>query len=808
MLNLIKLICLVLLSMVTTVASANGNQGGMQAYRPQNLSSMEVPKVIVGFSQAIAQAPVNFMLKINDVLDVAKSNSIDSQIQDNWFSAYEPKTIALNQWINYLLPIIILSIASLAYLYYLRQTQRWRNAKSLRLMRFSVDHANDSVFWINREGLILYVNNAACAERGYVASELLGMQISLLNPDYQLGEWDAHFDELSRRGSIAVETLHRAKDGRVFPVEINASYIKLNGEEINFAIVRDITERRAAELNLRIAATAFESQESMMVTDANSIILRVNRAFSNITGYSSEEVIGQTPRLLHSGRQNADFYRAMWLSINATGVWEGELWNRRKSGEIYPVYLMVSAVKDAAGSVTNFVSTQTDITFEKASSDAIKNLAFYDALTRLPNRRLLLERLAQALASSARSGRRGALLFLDLDHFKILNDTRGHDIGDALLREVAERLSVCMRKVDTVARLGGDEFVVLLEILSDDDFEAATQTKIVGAKILDALNQVYKFGDHDHHISTSIGAVIFNGHCKSVEALLKQADIAMYQAKKDGRNLLRFFDPEMQQAINVRVEIEQELRDAIKLAQFQLHYQIQVDSTGKARGAEALIRWNHPQRGVLASENFIAVMEETGLILPIGQWVLDTACAQLKLWQQDSLTSELMLAVNVSAKQFNQADFVEKVRASLKYYDIAPAKLKLELTESVLVANIEDMVLKMNALHALGVCLSLDDFGTGYSSLQHLTKLPLKQLKIDLSFVRDITVDDRDRLAVRTIINMARSLNIDVIAEGVETAEQRQLLLQERCLHYQGYLFSKPLPINEFDGLLQRLSAA
>jgi diguanylate cyclase (GGDEF)-like protein/PAS domain S-box-containing protein len=782
---------------------------GMHTLRTTGLSNIEALSIPAGFSQkfslAVHKGQADLLSQINDALAITKSNQTYHHIYERWFTVFEPKEVGFNELINYLLPIIALFIISLAYLYYLRLVERKREAESLLMMRFSVDHANDSVFWINRDGRILYVNIAACVERGYSESELLGMQISLLNPDYQLGEWGSHFDELSRRGSIATETLHRAKNGRIFPVEVNANYIKLRGEEINFAIVRDITERRATEVSLRIAAAAFESHEAIMVTDANSIILRVNRAFSNITGFSSEEAIGLTPRLLHSGKQNRAFYDAMWLSINTTGTWEGEAWNRRKSGEVYPVYLMVSAVKDNVGIITNYVSTQTDITLEKAAADAIKNLAFYDALTQLPNRRLLLDRLGQALAASARNGRRGALLFLDLDHFKILNDTHGHDTGDALLREVALRLSLCVRKVDLVARLGGDEFVVLLEMLSSDDFEAATQTEIAGAKILESLNKVYQLDGNDHHNSSSIGAVIFNGYHLGLEALLKQADMAMYQAKKDGRNLLRFFDPEMQHAINLRVQMERELSRAIQLEQFQLHYQIQVNSAGKALGAEALISWIHPQRGVVAPENFMTVVEETGLILPIGQWVLDNACAQLKLWQQDSLTSELVLAVNISVKQFNQADFVAKVRASLQYHAIDPSKLKLELTERVLVANTEDIVLKMNALHAMGVSLALDDFGTGYLSLQDLTKLPLKQLKIARSFVRDIAVDDRDRLAVRTIVNMARSLNMDVIAEGVETAEQRQLLLQESCLHYQGYLFSKPVPIAEFSSLLRSL---
>lgn len=532
---------------------------GVQTLGTTGLKNIVALTTPAGFSQkfslAVQKDHAELLSQINDALAITKSNGIYQHIYEKWFSVYAPKEIGFNDFIKYLLPLVILFMAILAYLYYIRQVERKREAEALLMMRFSVDHANDSVFWLNRAGRILYVNKAACAERGYSESELLGMKIFALDPDFQSGVWGAHFEELSQRGSISLETRHRAKSGRVFPIEVNANYIKLKGEEINFCIVRDISERRAAEVSLRIAATAFESQESIMITDANSIILRVNRAFSHISGYSSAEAIGQTSRLLNSGRQSPDFYQAMWLSINLSGAWEGEVWNRRKSGEDYPVYLMVTAVKDALGSVTNYVSTQTDITYEKAAAEAMKNLAFYDSLTKLPNRRMLLDRLNQALANSARSGRRGALLFLDLDHFKNLNDSLGHASGDALLQQIAARLAQCVREVDTVARLGGDEFVVLLEMLSSDAFEAATQTEIIGAKILEALNQAYQLDMHEHHTSASIGAVIFNGQHPGPDALLKQADMAMYQAKKDGRNKLRFFDPELHQAINRRVEI-------------------------------------------------------------------------------------------------------------------------------------------------------------------------------------------------------------------------------------------------------------
>lgn len=440
----------------------------------------------------------------------------------------------------------------------------------------------------------------------------------------------------------------------------------------------------------------------------------------------------------------------------------------------------------------------------KQIEEQVSQLAFYDPLTRMPNRRMLVDRLKQALAYSARSRQTGALLFIDLDNFKSLNDTLGHDVGDMLLQQVAQRLMSCLRESDTVARLGGDEFVVMLNNLGVQSLEAAAQTKAVGEKILAVLNQPYLLATHECHSTSSIGATLFYGNQQPIDELMKQADIAMYQAKNTGRNALCFFDPQMQENIASRVALEVELRKALAGQQFQLHYQIQVDSSHRPLGAEVLIRWIHPERGLVSPAQFILLAEETGLILPIGQWVLETACAQLKVWQQDELTRDLVLAVNVSAKQFRQIDFVAQVKSIVLRHAITPSLLKLELTESMLQENIEDTITTMNELSEIGIQFSLDDFGTGYSSLQYLKRLPLDQLKIDQSFVRDLATDSSDKAIVRTIIAMAQSLNLDVIAEGVETEQQRQLLFKRGCIHYQGYLFSKPVPIEQFEALLKR----
>lgn len=581
------------------------------------------------------------------------------------------------------------------------------------------------------------------------------------------------------------------------PNEEDTSVVEQAAYLVSIAI-----ERKLAEIDLQIAATAFDSQESLMVTDANRTILRVNKSFCRVTGYSPEEVIGRQSSMFRSGRQDDAFYAEMWTIINRDGMWQGEIWNKRKNGEIYPGYISISAIKNEQGEVTNYVSTLNDITESKAAAEEIQSLAFYDPLTGLPNRRLLVDRLSQAVAATRRTGNGGALLFLDLDHFKTLNDTLGHDLGDLLLQQVGERLTSCVREGDTVARLGGDEFVVMLEDLSTNSIEAATQVEYVGLKILDALNRPYQLDMHEYHSTPSIGVALFSDHGNTQEELLKHADIAMYQAKKAGRNTLRFFDPEMQEAINGRAALEAELRKALDRKQFELYYQMQVNGDGHPLGAEVLIRWVHPERGLIPPCDFIPLAEETGLIVPIGEWVVDTACAQIKIWQAQPKTKHLTLSVNVSAKQFRQPDFVSQIQAMVEHYGINPMLLKLELTESMLLDQVEKTVEIMGSLKEIGIRFSLDDFGTGYSSLQYLKKLPLYQLKIDQSFVRDIAVDVSDQAIVRTIIAMAQTLNLSVIAEGVETERQRQLLHDSGCSSYQGYLFAKPVPIAEFEKIL------
>ncbi|MCK9397782.1 MAG: EAL domain-containing protein [Methylobacter sp.] len=573
--------------------------------------------------------------------------------------------------------------------------------------------------------------------------------------------------------------------------------------------------RLKAEHELRIAAAAFESQEGIFVTDADNNILRVNKSFTELTGYSADEVIGKSASILKSDQHDSAFYATMWESIHRDKYWQGEIWNKRKNGGVYPEWLCITAIANPEGLVTNYVSTFTDISQRKADEERIKDLAYYDSLTKLPNRTLLFDRLNLALNTSHRNKTHGALMFLDLDNFKTLNDTLGHDQGDQLLIEVGRRLQNCVRDVDTVARLGGDEFVIMLEFLDEQEIEAAIQAHTVAEKIRSNLAEFYTLKTNlnrvgplpttalpqpfvEHYSTGSIGFVLFLGHETSSEELLKRADLAMYQAKQAGRNVIRAFIPEMQESLNLRASLETDLRNALDRNELSLHYQLQVDASGQPVGAEALIRWNQAERGMIPPAEFIPLAEETGLILSIGHWVLRQGCETLVDWTKHPETHELKLAVNVSGRQLSQADFVAQVRTLLVETGANPARLKLEITESVILDNVEDTIAKMHAIRDLGVNFSMDDFGTGYSSLSYLQKLPLEQLKIDQSFVKNMAFNNHDSAIIRTILALGKNLTLNVIAEGVETEAQHEHLASYGCLIFQGYLFGKPVPADKF----------
>jgi len=555
---------------------------------------------------------------------------------------------------------------------------------------------------------------------------------------------------------------------------------------------------------LRISAIAFEVEQGMIVTDSNGRIIRVNNVFSKISGYRGAEVIGEPLSKFKSDSHDDAFYQHMQEALRTENHWQGEIWNIRKNGEIYPEWLTVNAVIGREGDISNYICGFIDITERKKAEEKIHQLAFFDPLCQLPNRRLLFDRLHHAVASSARNSSCAAVLFIDLDNFKMLNDTRGHDMGDLLLVEVGQRLKSCIRETDTLARLGGDEFVVLLEGLSEDRSDAAVEAREVAEKIIAEIHHPYSLKELEHYTTTSIGiSLLCSEYNQNLDDLLKQADTAMYAAKKGGRNTLRFFDPKMQDALEIRSQFETSLRKALPRNEFVLFYQVQVDSNSVPVGAEVLLRWEHPERGRVSPDVFIPIAEDTGLIVPLGRWVLEMACDQLKKWQADSRTKGLELAVNVSGRQFRQADFVQLIQEVIEKSGINPALLKLEMTESTVLENVGDTIQKMHELKKLGVRFSMDDFGTGYSSLAYLTRLPLDQLKIDQSFVQNIFKKSTDAAIIKTIIGMSTSLGFEVIAEGVETVAQRDFLLHAGCKIYQGYLFGRPVPVEEYLSVLE-----
>lgn len=600
-----------------------------------------------------------------------------------------------------------------------------------------------------------------------------------------------------------VEFRFHRLDGNVRWLYLDAlPELESDGSTLWHCFVSDITDRKKSEEDLRIAAITFESQEGIFVADNSWRILKINQAYTRITGFSPDDLIGKPLPRHENQQQDENFFNGIHHALEQHRFWQGELWAERNNGEVYPQLITLTAVANDEDQITHYIGSFTDISRHKGYEDEILNLAFYDPLTHLPNRRLLMDRLQHLIALNQRDDSHSAILFIDLDNFKTLNDTRGHDAGDLLLVEVAQRLQTCVRESDTVARLGGDEFVVVLQALSPMRDEAAIQTDRIAEKIRLLLNEPYQITDFVHHGAGSIGVCLFQGGDITVKDLFKRADTAMYEAKTSGRNAVRFFDPAMQAVLVVKMMLESNLRVALALEQFQLYYQIQVDADGKVVGAEALLRWIHPDRGFISPLEFIPLAEQTGLIVPIGTWVLETACNQLKKWSRDPKTSHLSLAVNVSAKQFQQSNFVETVTEIVRLHNINPGRLKIELTESTILDNVDATTEKMQQLKKLGIAFSMDDFGTGYSSLAYLQKLPLNQLKIDQSFVRDLNDDESDATIVRAIISLGLNLGLDVIAEGVETVAQRRFLIEHNCLTFQGYLYSKPIPIEGLNALL------
>jgi diguanylate cyclase (GGDEF)-like protein/PAS domain S-box-containing protein len=678
----------------------------------------------------------------------------------------------------------------------------------LQLSQFAMEHAFIEIYWLDSCARICYANKKACETTGYTKDEFLHLTLGDLDPNFPADQYESHWESLKVDKTQSFETLHRRKNGELFPVEVIANYVCFEGLEYNVGYAKDISERKLAEEQLKISNQRFET----LLQAVPDLMFEIDRAgrYLNVWGGRGHLLAAPESQLI--GRSVTEILPEAAAQEVMLALAEADLTGHSSGHQIKlalpqgECWFELSVASQSNKNIRNlgFIVLSRDITARKQAEEEIRNLAFYDVLTGLPNRRLLVDRLRSALAISARSNYYGAVLFLDLDRFKILNDTLGHGYGDLLLIEVAARIKHCVREIDTVARLGGDEFVVLLEEVDEHADHTSQKVANIAEKIRESLSAPYFLNGNEYHSSPSIGVCLYRDNEATVDTLLKHADMAMYQVKGSGRNGVRFFDPAMQKVVETRAALEADLRHAVPGGQLHLYYQLQVDDNLQPLGAEALVRWIHPVKGMVSPMQFIPIAEESSLILDIGGWVLDTACAQLSLWSKNEHTRLLTLAVNVSAQQFKQPGFVEHVAALLLVYRVDPARLKLELTESVVLSDLNDVVSKMHALKMLGVSLSMDDFGTGYSSLSYLKKLPLDQIKIDQSFVRDMTFDQNDEVMVHAIIGMAKNFGLNVIAEGVETDSQLTLLKHLGCLVYQGYLFSKPVPIEQFLKLLQR----
>lgn len=669
---------------------------------------------------------------------------------------------------------------------------------------------------VDLDGRIAFFNRAAQAMLGYSAEEVVGRHSPLLfhEPEeirrvaerlsQELGHPVAPdmgiFAAREALGRVTEEEYtYIRKDGSRFPVLL--SVMALWGGEgeqrqvIGYlGVVADITERRKAEEKLRLSNEVFEnSPEAIMITDAENRIVTVNPAFTRITGYDPEDVVGENPRVLSSGHHDSSFYQQMWQSLGSHGVWQGEIWDRRKNGEVYPKWATINVLRDRhSNGVSHYLAMFSDISERKRAEETINFLAHHDPLTNLPNRFTLQARLQQALSDARRHETQVAVMFIDLDRFKVINDTLGHHVGDLLLIEVAKRVSGAVRETDTVARLGGDEFVVVLSGVT-----RAADAMQVALKINRLVAKPFWVADQELHTEASIGISLFPDDGDDVDALMKNADTAMYYAKAQGRGNFQFYAAEMNQSAVERLTLENRLRQALAKNEFELYYQPQVSlASGRIIGFEALIRWNHAEQGMISPGVFIPMAEDTGLILSIGEWVMRTACTEAQRWQEQGL-QPLRVAVNLSVRQFRQKDLLQQVAGALAISGLDPALLELEITESAVMESPEKAIELLKNFRSMGVSLAVDDFGTGYSSLSYLKLFPINRLKIDRSFVSDIGVDPNDTAISTATIALAHTLGLEVIAEGIENSTQLNYLRAEGCNEGQGYLFNRPMPAEE-----------
>lgn len=700
------------------------------------------------------------------------------------------------------------------------ERKRWELelSNSEERYRATFEQAAIGIVHTSFDGQFVRCNPCFAETIGYTMEEILGLTFQQITFPGDLGESTGTMRQIldGTLGSANWEKRYVRKDGSPIWAKVTTSLQRNSqGRALHFiTMLQDISANKVAEERLSAAQEAHRASEVRYRTAfqlnldcvsinrlEDGVFIDANETFLRVTGFTHEEVIGRTSEELGiwENPRDLDHLREMLRQNDSYRDWEVQL--KRKSGEVFWGLLSASLIE--LDGVCCILSVARDTSDTRAAAEQIKNLAFFDSLTRLPNRRMLLDQLRPP--TNDRSHHKRALLYVDLDNFKALNDTLGHETGDKLLQEAAHRLSSCVRESDVVARLGADEFAILLDNLSDTAEDAAAYAKVVADKVLTVANQPYLLAGHECHCPSSIGITIFGDEPGISTKVVQQAEMAMFQAKAAGRNAVHFFAPALQAAANARAKLEEELRQAVKNRQFLLYYQPQI-RLGQLIGAEALIRWNHPVRGILAPAEFIPQAEETGLILPLGDWVLETACMQIAEWARRGQAADIVVAVNLSARQFRQSQFAEQVLAILKRTGANPRCLKLEITESMLVDRIEDVIARMTALKSHGLRFSLDDFGTGYSSLTYLKRMPLDQLKIDRAFVRDILVDATSGAIAKTIIALGHVMGLSVIAEGVETVEQQSFLESIDCHSFQGFLFSRPLPLEQFQVFMSNLT--
>jgi diguanylate cyclase (GGDEF)-like protein/PAS domain S-box-containing protein len=661
-----------------------------------------------------------------------------------------------------------------------------------------VDSIPDLIFVFDKSGHFEFVHAADESQLLMPGKELLGLHYEDVLPKELSHKFDGIKSEVSASQTSQTLEYQLFVEGEARDFEARVSVMAGDRGQYNgfLAVVRDVTDSKMQEAELRISSTAFETHLGIMITDENGRILRANNAFTRITGYPEHEVVGKTPKILQSGLQDVAFYHHLWSQVNETGSWEGEIWNRKKNGEVFAEWLTITAVRGQSGKLQNYVGTFHDITRRKKAEREVHRLAFYDSLTGLANRALLQERLSDVCKTNSRHGTHAALLYLDIDQFRAVNDARGYSVGDQVLKALAGLLASVVRESDTLARISGDEFAILLTNLHSPQEAGARAAEVVADKVLGVVNDPIVVADQKVQVQVSIGIAMIDGKESRCEQQLQRAEQATQQAKDasrlQGTKRIAFFDPDIQAQVVQHVLMEEELRNAIAGDELAVFFQPQIRQPDHLTGHEVLLRWKHPENGMISPGVFIPLAEQSRLILPIGRWVLEQACQKLSEWRTHEEKAELSLSVNVSVVQFQSDDFISHLAQILDETGAPPHRLKLEVTESLLMDHPERIAKAMLQIREMGIRFSLDDFGTGYSSLSYLKRLPLDQIKIDQSFVREVNSSTANAAIVNSIIGLASGLGLEVIAEGVETEEQRQWLVEHGCNHFQGYLFGKP----------------